>query len=87
LVVVPLMGLMLKADEADAESTVPGKVPLRDLVPTMSYDARMVMEAAGSIDSFAALRCEVLLLGGPKSARNLRPRSTGWAPCCRSPGE
>jgi len=66
------MGLMLKAEKADAESTVPHKGPFRELVPTMSHDARLVKEAAGSVDRFAAVRCDVLLLGGAKSAPNLK---------------
>jgi hypothetical protein len=72
LVLVPLMGLMLKAEKPDAESTVPHKVPFRELVPTMTDDARLVKEAAGSIDRFAAVRSDVLLPGGAKSAKDLR---------------
>ena len=43
----------------------------RDLIPTMHYDARTVMDAAGPLEQFVGLSCEVLLLGGAKSARNL----------------
>ena len=43
----------------------------RDLVPTLRYDAQTVNSAAGSLERFAALSCEVLLLGGSNSARNL----------------
>jgi pimeloyl-ACP methyl ester carboxylesterase len=48
-----------------------GVVSPRDLIPTMHYDARTVLDAAGPPDRFAGLSCEVLLLGGSKSARNL----------------
>lgn len=43
----------------------------RDLIPTMHYDARTVLDAAGPLDRFADLSCDVLLLGGARSARNL----------------
>jgi pimeloyl-ACP methyl ester carboxylesterase len=48
-----------------------GAISLRDLIPTMHYDARTVMDAAGPLDRYASLSCEVLLLGGSRSARNL----------------
>ncbi len=48
-----------------------GVVSPRDLIPTMHYDARSVLDAAGPLDRFAGLSCEVLLLGGSKSARSL----------------
>ena len=37
----------------------------------MHYDARTVLDAAGPPDRFAGLSCDVLLLGGARSARNL----------------
>jgi len=43
----------------------------RDLVPTVPYDAQTVNGAAGTLERFGGLSCEVLLLGGSKSARNL----------------
>jgi pimeloyl-ACP methyl ester carboxylesterase len=51
----------------------PGVVSPRDLIPTIHYDARTVREAAGPPDRFAGLDrdCEVLLLGGARSARSL----------------
>jgi hypothetical protein len=35
------------------------------------YDVQTVMDAAGPLARFAELHCEILLLGGSKSARNL----------------
>lgn len=49
----------------------PGTVSPRDLIPTVHYDAQTVMDAAGPLARFAELHCEILLLGGSKSARNL----------------
>ncbi len=49
----------------------PGTISPRDLIPTLHYDVRTVTDAAGPLERFSALHCEVLLLGGSKSARNL----------------
>jgi pimeloyl-ACP methyl ester carboxylesterase len=48
-----------------------GMVSPRDLIPTMHYDARTVLDVAGALNRFAGLSCDVLLLGGARSARNL----------------
>jgi pimeloyl-ACP methyl ester carboxylesterase len=48
-----------------------GVVSPRDLIPTMYFDARTVLGAAGPPGRFAGLSCDVLLLGGARSARNL----------------
>ena len=42
-----------------------------DLIPTLHYDAQTVMDAAGTLERFAGLSCEILLLDGSKRARNL----------------
>jgi hypothetical protein len=42
-------------------------VPLRALVPTMHYDAQLVLETEGTLHTFASMPAEVLLLGGSKS--------------------
>lgn len=42
-----------------------------DLIPTVRYDAQTVRDAAGSLQRFSKLSCDVLLLGGSRSARNL----------------
>jgi pimeloyl-ACP methyl ester carboxylesterase len=48
-----------------------GAMSPRELIPTVGYDARTVNGAAGPLERFAALSCEILLLGGSRSARNL----------------
>jgi pimeloyl-ACP methyl ester carboxylesterase len=48
-----------------------GMMSPRELVPTVRYDAQTVNGAAGPLERFSALSCEVLLLGGSRSARNL----------------
>jgi pimeloyl-ACP methyl ester carboxylesterase len=48
-----------------------GVMPLRELISTVPYDAQTVNGAAGALERFGALSCEILLLGGSTSARNL----------------
>lgn len=67
-----LTGVFGLAIRMTAGKPVPdGLVSPRDLIPTMHYEARTVLEAAGPLDRFASLPCEVLLLGGADSAGNL----------------
>jgi pimeloyl-ACP methyl ester carboxylesterase len=49
----------------------PGSASPIDLIPTVRYDGQTVREASGSLQRFSQLTCDVLLLGGSKSARNL----------------
>jgi pimeloyl-ACP methyl ester carboxylesterase len=42
-------------------------VTMRMLAPTLHYDFQLVIEMDGALESFRALRAEVLLLGGSKS--------------------
>lgn len=63
------LGLAIRA--TGGKPAPAGVVSPRDLIPTMHYDARTVLDAAGPLDRFAGLSCDVLLLGGSKSARNL----------------
>jgi len=42
-----------------------------DLIPTVRYDAQTVRDAAGPLQRFSKLTCDVLLLGGSRSAPNL----------------
>ncbi|MGP8159690.1 MAG: alpha/beta fold hydrolase [Candidatus Dormibacteria bacterium] len=49
----------------------PGAVSPRALIRSVRDDAQTVREGAGPLERFAGLRCEVLLLGGSRSHRNL----------------
>jgi pimeloyl-ACP methyl ester carboxylesterase len=49
----------------------PGALSPRELIPTLGYDARTVKDAAGPLERFSKLECDVLLLGGSRSSRNL----------------
>jgi pimeloyl-ACP methyl ester carboxylesterase len=51
-----------------AKGVKAGDVPIEQLVPTMHFDARLVTETRTSIETLGALRADLLLLGGDKSA-------------------
>lgn len=73
-----LGGIFDLAIKRTAGRPVPaGTVSPRDLIPTVRFDARTVREAAGALERFATLSCEVLLLGGSRSARNLQASLDG----------
>jgi pimeloyl-ACP methyl ester carboxylesterase len=55
----------------DGRPVPAGSFSPREIIPTVHYDIQTVSDAAGSLDRFAGVTCEVLLLGGSKSARNL----------------
>jgi hypothetical protein len=69
-----MMNLALKADQKTRQ---PGLVSIGDLIPTMRYDSRTIMDSAGPLDRFAAVRSDVLLLGGAKSAQYLKAALDG----------
>jgi pimeloyl-ACP methyl ester carboxylesterase len=48
------------------------RIPMRELVPTLREDAKLVREAVSLVASLDAVRADVLLLGGARSARDLR---------------
>ena len=49
----------------------PGTISPRELILTVPRDAETVNGAAGPLERFGALSCEILLLGGSRSAPNL----------------
>jgi pimeloyl-ACP methyl ester carboxylesterase len=70
-VLVPLLALAIRADAKRERG--PDDVPIRALIPTIRFDVMLVREAAGMLASFGAIRSDVLLLGGNRSAPALRP--------------
>jgi pimeloyl-ACP methyl ester carboxylesterase len=50
----------------------PGDVTMKMLAPTLHYDFQLIAEMAESLQRFAAVPAEVLLLGGSKSPAYLR---------------
>jgi hypothetical protein len=47
-------------------------VTMRMLAPTLHYDFQLVSETEGALESFRAVRADVLLLGGSKSPAYLK---------------
>jgi len=57
---------------ADERARQLGVQPFTEMVPAMRRDIRIVQDSSGLLDMLGAASCEVLLLGGEKSARYLR---------------
>ncbi len=51
---------------------LPNDIPMSALIPTQRFDGLLVKEMDGSLENFAKVRIEVLLLGGAKSPAFLR---------------
>ncbi len=62
----------LAAGQTSRPAEHSGDVPLRELVPTMHYEAQLVSESDGDAERFRDVTADVLLLGGSESARYLR---------------
>lgn len=50
----------------------PNDIPMEVLIPTQRFDGLLVKEMDGSLETFALVRADVLLLGGAKSPAFLR---------------
>jgi pimeloyl-ACP methyl ester carboxylesterase len=70
LILEPLMWLAIREDA----KRPPGgdDVAIGELVPTLRFDLKLAREARTAFVSLEAMRSEVLLLGGNRSARSLR---------------
>lgn len=68
LALVPMMTRVLRT-QRDLPA---GDVPIADLVPTMLFDNRGVWELSGTIDAYAAVASDVLLLGGTTGPAYIR---------------
>jgi len=55
-----------------AEKVKEGDIPLREIIPTMHFDALAVKEINEALDGLEEVRAEVLLLGGSKSPAYLK---------------
>jgi len=64
-----LTNMAMKSEEKKGSG---GYVPMRELAPTLHYDFQLVVEMSGKLESFRAIRAEVLLLGGSKSPAFLK---------------
>ena len=64
-----LTSIGMKSEEKKGSG---GYVPMRELASTLRYDFQLVVEMSEKLESFRALRAEVLLLGGSKSPTYLK---------------
>ena len=64
-----LVNQVMKKEEQQGFNGYPS---MRELAPTLHYDFQLVNEMCGKVESFEAIRAEVLLLGGRKSPSYLR---------------
>ncbi len=64
-----LTNMMMASEDKKARSD---DVTMRMLAPTLHYDFQLVVESEGMLESFKAMRAEVLLLGGSKSPAYLK---------------
>jgi pimeloyl-ACP methyl ester carboxylesterase len=69
LLLAPLLNFAI---EADAKKTRAGDVPLKEIIPTMHFDAKMVSDTKGSLERLRGIRADVLLLGGSRSPAYLK---------------
>jgi pimeloyl-ACP methyl ester carboxylesterase len=60
----------MKAEERDA---APDAVTMRKLAPTLHYEGRLLAEMEGTVDQFAAVKAQVLLLRAGKGLAFLHP--------------
>jgi pimeloyl-ACP methyl ester carboxylesterase len=60
-----LTKMMMESEDKKAKD---GDVTMRMLAPTLHYDGQLLIETSGALESYRAIRAEVLLLGGSKSA-------------------
>jgi pimeloyl-ACP methyl ester carboxylesterase len=63
----PVLGFVLRSEKPQ-----PGRIPFRELIPTLRHDVRLVREATAEIETFASIRARMLILSGTRSARDLQ---------------
>jgi pimeloyl-ACP methyl ester carboxylesterase len=60
--------LFRSAIRAPAKTIAAGRASLKDLIPTMHFDAQLVAQTEQALASFANIKADILLLGGDRSA-------------------
>jgi pimeloyl-ACP methyl ester carboxylesterase len=64
--------LMRMAITGQGRNGDPHEIPLKELIPTMKYDAQLPPAFDGTLDNYRAFDADVLLLGGSKSRDYLK---------------
>ena len=78
-----LTSMVMRTEDKKAAN---GAVTMRSLAPTLHYEGTLLAEMAGKLDTFAGLTADVLLLGGSKGLKFLKPALDDLArtlPNCR----
>lgn len=65
-----LTSMMLRSEDKKA---APGAPTMRSLAPTLHYEGMLLAEMAGTLESFAGVKAEVLLMAGSKGLPFLMP--------------
>jgi pimeloyl-ACP methyl ester carboxylesterase len=71
-----LTSMVLRGEDKKA---APDDVTMRSLAPTLHYEGALLAEMAGTLDTFAEVKADVLLLGGSKGLHFLKPALDGLA--------
>ena len=71
-----LTSMVLRGEDKKAAA---GDVTMRSLAPTLHYEGVLLAEMAGTLDTFAEVKADVLLLGGSKGLNFLKPALDGLA--------
>jgi len=71
-----LTNMIMKKEDAAAPADA---VTMRSLAPTLHYEGTLLAEMAGTIDTFGDVKADVLLLGGSKGLKFLKPALDGLA--------
>jgi pimeloyl-ACP methyl ester carboxylesterase len=74
-VLVPMISWVRR--KADSKARQIGVQSMSDLIPTMQRDIQIVRDSEGPLDRYAALRCQVLLMGAAKSPAYLKAALDG----------
>ncbi len=65
-----LTSMVLRSEDKKA---APDAVTMRSLAPTLHYEGMLLAEMAGTLETFAEVKADVLLLGGSKGLTFLKP--------------
>ncbi len=68
-ILVPMLNLGIRGNANESKA---GEIAIKDLIPTMHYDAQIVNETRGQIDRYKAVQADMLLLGGNRSRSFLK---------------
>src|SRR5262245_244224 len=67
-ILVPLMALLMRVQNEEKSDNI----SIRALIPTQHYDMRIVQEMSDTLQDYASLQTQVLLMGGTKGPSFLR---------------